>query len=174
MNSAPEQAGDPEVQDMDAALPVEQDVLRLEVAMDDAQPVGFFQSIGGLPGDGESFLCRDRASPPDERFEVFAGHIFHGDVVSALVLIDIVHPANVLVGNFSGELQFVLETGDNFDIARDFGAEELQGDLFIDLCVDDSIDRAHAAAAEFFDHFKPSGKEASPGQILQGKMKGLG
>ena len=47
-----DRAGDPEIHDPGVAVAVDHDVLGLEVAVDDAQAVGFRQALADLPGDG--------------------------------------------------------------------------------------------------------------------------
>ena len=74
--------GQPEVHDPDIALPVDHDVLGLEVAVDDAQPVGLGQAFGDLDGDADG-LGRVAIWPDaaDEILEVLALDVFHGDEV---------------------------------------------------------------------------------------------
>ncbi len=70
--------GQPEIHDLGLALPVDHHVLGLEVAMDDAEAMGFGQAFGDLPADVDGLGSRQVVGPADEGLEVFALDEFHG------------------------------------------------------------------------------------------------
>ncbi len=76
-----ERPGDAEIHHLGVPLAVDHDVLGLEVAVDDAQPVRLGQPLGDLLGDRQRLGLGEMSRPPDEALEVLAGHILHGDVV---------------------------------------------------------------------------------------------
>ena len=67
-----DRAGDAEVHDPGVAVAVDHDVLGLEVAVDDAQPVGLGQALGDLPGDGDGLADGQGPDPVDEALQVLA------------------------------------------------------------------------------------------------------
>ena len=160
-----ERAGDTEIHDVDAAALVDHDVLRLEVAVDDAVAVGLGQAPGDLQGDRHGPAGRQLSDLADEALEVLAVDIFHGDVGRALRPADVEHAADILVDDRAGRLELVAETLDRLGVGGHFGPEELQGDLLVELGVVDLVDPAHAAAAELLDDLVAAGEDR-PGRKL--------
>ena len=56
-----DRTGDAEVHDPGVAVAVDHDVLRLEVAMDDAEAVGFGQAFADLAGEADRLADRQAA-----------------------------------------------------------------------------------------------------------------
>jgi hypothetical protein len=100
-----------------------------------------------------------------EPLQILSGDIFHRDVVDEVGLAQVVHPADVAVGDFPGEFQFVFEPLDRLFLDADFGADQLEGDHLADLMVVDFENFAHAALAELFDDLVPAGQAVSPGHL---------
>ena len=94
--------GDPEVHDPGVPLAVDHDVLGLEVPVDDAQAVGFGQPFADLFGDGDRLADAQLADLGPGALEVLARDILHRDEVRAVGLPEVVHPADVLVGDRRG------------------------------------------------------------------------
>jgi hypothetical protein len=155
-----EGAGDAEIHDLDAPLPVDHDVLRLEVAVDDAEAVGFGQSLADLIGDINGLPRAEPPHHPDHALQVLAADVLHGDVMRALVFAEVVHPADVLVRDLPGRPELVAEPLDRLAVGGDLGVEELQGDLFVDLFVEDLVDPAHPAFAQFLEHIIAAGEHS--------------
>ena len=78
----PEQLGEAEVGDLHAAPLVEQDVLGLDVAMDDAFVVGVLQRVADLRHDRQR-LGRRQAARLDELPQVGAVDVLHHEVVKS-------------------------------------------------------------------------------------------
>ena len=79
-----EEAGQPEIHDLRLAFLVDHDVLGLEVAMDDAQAVGFGEPVADLAGDGDGLAGGEAADLADEALQVLALDVLHGDVGDAV------------------------------------------------------------------------------------------
>ena len=99
---------------------------------------------------------------PDHALEVLAGHVFHGDEMGPFGLAEVEHPADVLVPDLPGEPELVPEPLDRLLVRGDLGFDELEGDLFFDLGVEDLVDPAHPALAEFLDDLVAAGEGETP------------
>ncbi len=163
-----ERAGDAEIHDVDAAALVDHDVLRLEVAVDDAVAVGLGQAFRDLARDRHGPAGRQLADLADEALEVLAVDVFHGDERRPVRPADVEHPADVPVDDRAGRLELVAEALDRLGVGGHFGPEELQGDLLVELGVVDLVDAAHAAPAELFDDLVPPGEDRSGRELPEG------
>jgi hypothetical protein len=156
------------------ALPVDHDVLGFEVTVDDAQPVGFRQALADLLADEDRFSHSERADPPDQALQVLAGDIFHRDVVGAVfVLAEVVHSADVLVGNFAGQLELIPEALDDPLVLHDLRLQNLERHDFFDLFIKDFIDAPHPPFAQVLDDLVPLGKCFADGELFQGNPESL-
>ena len=86
---AAQQLGQAEVGDLHAALAVQQDVLRLDVAVDDALLVGVLQGVADLRHDPQRLL-RLQVAVAQQLPQVDAVHVLHDEVVEAAGLAEIV------------------------------------------------------------------------------------
>jgi hypothetical protein len=159
--------GDAEVHDPGVAVPVDHDVLRLEVAVDDADPVGFLEAFADLAGDAHGLAHGQGADAVNEALEVFPGHVLHGDEVGLALAAEVVHPADVPVRDRSGQPQLAAEAFDRPFVGRDLGVEQLEGQLFADLGVVDLVDAAHAALAQVLDDLVAAGEGLAGGKLAR-------
>ena len=136
-----ERAGDPEVHDLGISLAVDHDVAGLEVAMDDAQPVGLGQPVADLPGDGNR---RSEGKLLDLLIRLFRSSPATYSMVMKDVpgFAQVVHAADIAVRDHAGDLEFLAESVDRLPVRGNIGLDELQGDFLADLFVFDPIDLA--------------------------------
>jgi hypothetical protein len=87
---------DAEVHDPHAVVARDQDVLRLEVAVDDARLVDPVEARGDLFGDPPEEGLRDRRELFEEPPEVPAGDVLHHEVVDVPVLAHVERADDVL------------------------------------------------------------------------------
>ena len=137
---------DAEVGDQRSAV-VQQNVLRLDVAVDDAVPVRIVERGSHLGGDPHGVRDREMLLPCQPVAERFTLHERH-DVIRGAVH----HPAVD-----EAEDMGMLERGDSLDLAQEplgpddggeLGAQDLDRDLAVVLQVLGQVDRGHAALAE--------------------------
>ena len=151
-------AGDAEIHDPGAALAVDHDVGRLEVPVDDPQPVGLRQAVADLSGDRQGPGRGERPHHLDDALEIVARDEFHGDEIGPLAVPEVEDPADVLVGDPPGQLELVAEALDHLLVGAERGHEDLEGDGLADLPIQGLVDPAHAAAAELVEDPVPPGE----------------
>ena len=76
---------------------------------------------------------------------------------------EVVHPADVPVGDRPRQLQFVSKALDRRLVGGDLGVEELEGELFADFRVEDLIDPAHSSVAQVLDDLVSPGEGRAGG-----------
>ena len=125
----------------------DEDVGRLDVAVDYAFGVRSVQRIGNLDAQIEHRLDLQRLAidlvPERLPFEQL-----HGDEGSPIGLVDFVDRADVRVVQRGRSLGFPLETAEGLCIVGEFVGKELQGDVAAQLEVFRLVHHAHSAAAD--------------------------
>ena len=140
--------GDPEIRHLDPAIPVDHDVARLHVAMDDPALVGGVEGPGRLRGDPCRLARRQRPAPFDDRGEVLAVDQLHDDERPGGVMPVVVDRDDVRVVQRRRGLGFVAEPRAEVGVATVLRAEDLDGDVTVELVVVAAIDPGHPALAE--------------------------
>ena len=148
-----ERLGEAEVEQLGhvehAAAVGDEDVRRLDVAVDEAVRVGFGQRVADLPHEVQQASRRERAVALDELAEVVAGqelhHVVKRAVGGAAVVVDV---DRVPVRELGGGADFAFEAGEHAGVAGLLGADDLDGAGALHHLVLGEIDLAHAAAAE--------------------------
>ena len=144
--------GDPEVHDpcglAAVGIAVDEDILRLEVAMDEPDIVRVLQTVTELPRDLEHARLFHRRLVCDQRRERLPGRVLHDEVVQTIVGLSDVHdPDDVWVAEPTCELRFALEPAHHFRVGHQPAMQDLDGKHAPHLDVACSVDRAHAAVA---------------------------
>ena len=143
--------GQPEVQDLEAAVAGEEEVLGLEVPVDDAPPVRRGERLrgGGAPLRGT--LARHGAAlhPVAQRltFEQLGD-----DEHDAVHLAHVVEREHTRVVERGHGARLALEATASAGIARHVGGQDLEGDVASEPGVTRPVDLAHAARAEGAPH----------------------
>ena len=88
-----QQLGQPEIQDFRLAARSEEDVGRLDIAMDDPLGVGSGERVGHMNGDIEEFVDIHGLAP-DALLQALALQLFHDDEGMAVVVFDFVDGAD--------------------------------------------------------------------------------
>ncbi len=116
------QAGEPEVGDPRPAAPVDHHVGRLEVAVQDALLVGGRQPRAELARDLHRLVLGQPADAAQQRRQVLAVDVLHGQVVVAVDLADVVDAADVGVGDLAGDPDLVEEARERRSSSRSSSA----------------------------------------------------
>jgi hypothetical protein len=148
---------EPEVEQADDTSPAcaartghlggEHDVLRLDVAVDDAALVNVIECLGDLTEDVDRALHRHRQGAG--RDEGLALDELHHHVCAELcVLAEIDDAHDVGMRDFARELRFLVEANACSVISRERRRDDLQGERLAELDVARLVDVPHAAFAE--------------------------
>jgi hypothetical protein len=142
--------GQAEIDDGQAPGVAEQDVLRLEVAVDDAARVDRVQRLGDLAGDAQGTQRGDALREP--RLQVAAGEILHRDV-GVLTGETLVEDArHVLVLDRGDQLVLAHEALQEHLVAAQRGIEHLEHQLQPVVRALAQIGLGHAALADHAQH----------------------
>ena len=150
------QLGDAEIDQLDevgAAIPVdEEDIVRLEVAVDDSPLVRRLQRPAALQEDGSRPPERERHSGLHERLQRPAVQELHHEVMAPAVGdVEIEDVDDVVVADDVHGLRFVEEALDDPLVRIEAGMEHLDRHLRADGGVLAHVDGAHSPFAEQLD-----------------------
>ena len=149
--------GQAEVEDFHPArLPVEPDVARLNVAVDQLAFVGGGQSRGRLPADAQHLGQRQPAFALQPIFQRLALQERHGQEGHAPVFIHMVDRDDVLVLDGGRGLGLAQEALPGGGVAGQRGPNDLEGHAAPELPVLGLEDDAHAPGAEYLEDAVPS------------------
>jgi hypothetical protein len=129
----------------------EHDVLRLEVAVDDATGVGLGEPLGDLDREVER-PRRLQGRAAEEGGERPAPHQLHGDERRALVLVDLVDDRHRGVRDGGCGARLLLEPALLLGIAAGGRAQHLERDLAAERRVQGPVDDPRASPADLFEH----------------------
>ncbi len=142
--------GQAEIGDVRMAFPVDEDVRRLQVAVEDASQVGVLDGLGGLDHQGG---CG--TGPFAERFELI-GEVapldeLHAEIALAVVLAHLVDRHDAGVVEQGDRLGLVLEPEQVGVIGQHAGLDHLECDGPVEVDLPSLVDDAHAAAAQLLE-----------------------
>ena len=151
---------DPEVGDLDPAVAPHEDVGRLDVAVDDAADVRRVEGLRDLGGHAGGLARRERPVLAQDRGEVLAVDQLHDDVRARAVLAEVEHRHDARVAERRRRPGLVAEPAEEVGVLAELGAEELDGDVAIQLGVAGAVDRRHPALAEELDQAVAAAEDA--------------
>jgi hypothetical protein len=141
-------AGDPEVGHLHASVAVDDDVVRLDVAVHDPVPVRVRERCEDLARVLDDDARRGRAPRHDELLDVAAVEELHRDVVRPLRLAPVVDRDDVRVRERGGALRLAAEPLDELVVARVALVEDLDRHAPAEHLVLGEVDVRHAAAPD--------------------------
>ena len=141
-------ARDAEVRDLQVPLAVDEHVVRLDVAVDEAVPVREPQRREDLPRVVDGDRHGRRPALEDQLLERLAVEVLHRDVVRPLGLAAVVDRDDVRVREARGVLRLVPEARDELVVAGVAVVEDLDRDAPAQLLVLREVDVRHSARAE--------------------------
>ncbi len=145
--------GNAEVGDLHPPLLVEQNVLGLDVAVDDAFVVRKLERLADLRDDGQRLLGRKPAGALDLP-QIAAVHEFHYEVVQGARLAEVMHRDDVRMVQARQGAGFAVEPLGKARVARGGGRQDLQRHQPVQIWLARLIDGAHAALADELKDFE--------------------
>ena len=136
-----------EVQHLHFTAPGDEQVRRLEVAVDDALAMRGVERVGDVLAVAQHLVQRDRAAR-DPRLQRLALQQLHHHELLAGVLADVVQRADVRMIERRDGARLAEEALHRLRLATRFLGQELDRDLAAQPQVLGGVDHAHAAAAE--------------------------
>ena len=152
-------SGDAEVHQLHLALAGEQDVARLDVAVDDLLVMGVFQGLAHLVHDEGGRVVGEVALPPDQGIQRDAVNVLFHDVIGMAFLEVIVHLHDAVVLEVHHDARFALEPLD--ELAAAAQGELLQEHRAVQGGMPRLVEGPHAALGDlgddlvFPDHANP-------------------
>ena len=143
-----QRAGDAEVGDLGGALLVDEDVLRLDVAVDDAARVRGAERAGDLDRVGDRLVDRQAPHAADPLLERLALDVLEDDVGPAVLLARVDHADDVRVVELGDGARLAPEALELVGVRRDLAVHELDRDLALERRVERAIDRRHPTGAD--------------------------
>src|SRR6266545_5823736 len=107
-----------------------------------------FQARADVPPERDRLLGRERSDGLDEVVEALALDVFHADEEHPVRLAEVVHTADVGVGDFLGQGQLAAEALARLLLRAGARAHELERDRLAEGAVDGLVDLAHAPRAD--------------------------
>ena len=142
--------GQAEIEHLHLSAPGEEDVGRLDVAVEDALGMRRVEGIGHLHADVEQRAEVDGATG-EAQVEWLAVEQLHGEIALAVLLVEAVDGADVGVVQGRRRASLAPEPFDGFGARGASGREYLDGHLAAELEVLRPIDHTHPAGAELIE-----------------------
>ena len=149
----PQQLGQAEIGDLHSPALVDQDVLGLDVAVDDAFVVSELQGVANLRHDRQRLLRRHPAGL-NRLPQVHAVDIFHDEEIQPLGLAEIVDGDDVRMAQPGQRAGFAREPLGKRRIVAGFHRQNLDRHQPIEPRLPGFVDRPHAPLAQQFEDFK--------------------
>ncbi len=130
----------------------DEDVGRLQVAVDQADRVGLGQPGAGLAEQEDRPARRQGAGRPDQLFQAHPGQVFHDVIEDAVVGVAVVVDGDrVGVREPGGRVDFSLEAGQGRGVGASLGFDQLEGAGTLQELVLGHVDLAHPAGADLLE-----------------------
>ena len=139
------------VEDLDSPLLIQQQVRRLDVAMDDSLGMCRFQACGRLQDAIEGLFQRERPIFLDQGRKIVSLDELHRQEMDAACLTGVEGGDDIGMRNSGSGLDLAFEAGDRRRILHEFGGEELDGHNAVHAPVPRFEDLPHAPRPDFFE-----------------------
>ena len=140
-----------EVEDLHQSVAREEDVLRLEVAVDDAALVRRGEAAGELPGVVDGLARRQRAVLAKARAQRLALEELRDDVALIALAAEVVDGQDVRMIEHPRGARLLLETPQGVGIVREAARQHLHRDVAAEARVVRAIDLAHPPGPDCID-----------------------
>ena len=171
-----ERAGDAEVGDLGLAVSVQQNVLRLHVAVHDPVLVREAESLGDRERELDRASDRERPGALDELLEVLTVDELEDDELVPVGLAAVDHRDDVRMGELRDRPRLTPEALDVLRVVAEAGMQHLQCDVPLEQLVVRLVDARHAAGAHDLEHLVAVGDHVTDHLFVsscrRGRLKG--
>lgn len=161
LRSASATVASPKSVDPGPSLPVNHDVGRLEIAVQNAPFVGGSEAGTELLRDLDRLVLRQPADPTQQAPQIFAVDELHREELFAVDVSNVIDGTDVRMGNLTGQADFVAKELESGRVAGSALRKEFEGDGLVEFQIVGPVHLAHAAAAEQGDDAVSPGKAGS-------------
>ena len=130
------------------------------------------QARAQLARDFDRFILRKPSDAAQQRRQVLAVDVLHGQEVPPVDLAGVVDPAHVRVRHLPGQPDLAQEALEPARVARQIVGQEFERHLLPELQVVGPVDLAHAAPPEQTDDAVAAGEDDAGGEA--GRVAGIG
>ena len=141
-------ARDAEVGDLDAAVLQDHDIVRLDIAMDNAAAVGVLERLGDLHGEMQRLAPVEAALLLQILLERDALDQLHDDIVHVAGAGHVVNADDIRVRQHGDGLRLRMEAAAELLIARELILEDLHGDQAVQTVIQCFIYNCHPACPD--------------------------
>ena len=159
-----------EIGQFHTAFLVDEDICRLNVAVDDPFVVGVLERIANLWDDNQRFGGREFGGL-FHLAQVHAVHIFHDEIEQAIGFAKLVDGDDVGVVQLGQCAGFAQEPLGKFRVAAQLRRQDLQGNDPVELFLPSLVHRAHAAHGEQFENLELRKVFGDLGQVRCGSRR---
>ena len=141
-----------EIQHLGRTVAGNHQVLRLQIAVNDATFVRFGETVGNLRRDRDRFAKRDRACSQEPTHRLAINQL-HRDVVRTVHVTEFIDRHDVWVIQGTRGTGFPLKAGQSFRFRAPVQRNGLDCDLPVEASIFRAIDLAHATRAQTLKNF---------------------
>jgi hypothetical protein len=161
--------GDAEVGDGRAPVRDEKHVVRLQIAVNDADDVRGVEAAGDVDGDVDGETHRERTVAFDTRAERLAFEQFHREEPAPKVVADVERPGDVTVRHFARELHFIAELPERLGRGK-VSRQHLERHELVETGIANAVDGAHSASAEERQDLIPGREESVVAKVRKRRV----
>ena len=136
-----------EIENLDATIAADEQIVGLEVAVHDPFVVGSREALGDLYGVVDD-LARRQESAVEHGAEAFALEKLGDEEWGTFVVSDVVDGQNVGMVQRGYRLRFLLEAAEAIGVAGEGFGQNLQSDVAVEARVAGAVDLPHSACAD--------------------------
>ena len=140
--------GDAEISDLDHVVVRDHDVLRFDVPVDDAMGVRVLQRLADLRGVVQRLSGAEYAVLCHALLERLALDELHDDILRLSAVADIVDRDDIRLREHGDRVRLRLEAVFQLGVRRHLIAQDLDGDIAVQLVAHGLVNDRHAAAAD--------------------------
>ena len=140
--------GDAEISDLDHVVVCNHDVLRLNIPVDDAVGMRVLQRLADLRGVVQRLCGAEYTVLRHALLECFALNELHDDILRLAAVADIVNRDDIRLREHGDRVRLRLEAVFQFGVRRHLIAQDLDGDIAVQLVAHGLVNDRHAAAAD--------------------------